>query len=433
VSFRRLIVTMAFFASYLAFADAPPPPIPDTPAGRMLTMWLDTFNSRDRGQIEAFDSEHAPKLPIDAAMRILEDTGGFDVIEIEKSEETRVIFRAKWKSGSSEDIGTLALKEQDPAVIAELWFQTVPPGAKWEDLKMDVASQARVIAGAIKALDQSYVFPDVVKRMEIALRTREKQGAYNGIVTGDAFARRLTDDLRDVSHDKHLGVRFSQVVVSEGEPRGRPPKPDRAPRDRLATLNCGFERAEHLPPNIGYLKFNFFADPKTCGSTAVAAMNFLGDSEAIIFDLRDNHGGDPGMVAFIASYLFSERTHLTDFYERPTNSTTQSWTSPYVPGKSLATTKVFVLTSKRTFSGGEEFCYDLKNLKRATLIGEATGGGAHLVGPHRIDDRFSIDVPFGRPINPISKTDWEGTGVVPDVTVPADDALTEALKHARSQ
>jgi hypothetical protein len=433
VSFRLLIVLIAFLGSDPAFPDVPLVPIPDTPAGHMLAMWLEAFNSGDRARLEAFDSAHVPKLTIDAAMRILADTGGFVVVEIEKSEKARVIFRAKWKSGPSEDIGTLALEEQDPAIIAELWFQTVPPGAKWEDVKMDAASRARVMAGAIKALDQSYVFPDVAKRMEVALRTREKQGAYNSIVTGDAFARRLTDDLRDVSHDKHLGVRFSQVVQPEEVPPGGPPKPDPAARERLASQNCGFEEAEHLPPNIGYLKFNFFADPDICGSTAVAAMNFLGDSQVVIFDLRDNHGGDPGMVAFIASYLFSERTHLTDIYDRPKNSTVQSWTSPYVPGKSLAAAKVFVLTSRGTFSGAEEFCYDLKNLKRATLIGEATGGGAHLVGPHRIDEHFSIYVPFGRAINPISKTDWEGTGVEPDVQVPADEALTEALRRARSQ
>jgi retinol-binding protein 3 len=433
VSPRPYLVLLAGLLYVTASADTKTAAIPDTPAGHMLSMWLEAFNTGDRARMEAFASAHAPTLPIEGGMRIFADTGGFDIVEIEKSEETRVIFRAKWKTGSAEDIGTLALKEQDPAVIAALWFQTVPSGANWEDVHLDAASRGRVIDAAIKALDESYVFPDVAKRMDSTLRTRQKEGAYNSIVGGQAFAAKLTDDLRDVSHDKHLRVRFSPVVLPEGEPPGRPRKPDPTTRERLATQNCGFEKAEHLPPNIGYLKFNFFADSDLCGSTAVAAMNFLGDSQVVIFDLRDNHGGDPGMVAFIASYLFSERTHLTDIYDRPKNTTVQSWTSPYVPGKSLAAAKVFVLTSKSTFSGGEEFCYDLKNLKRATLIGEATGGGAHLVGPHRIDDHFSIDVPFGRAINPISKTDWEGTGVVPDVPVPADEALTEALKRARSQ
>jgi hypothetical protein len=395
-------------------------------------MWLDAFDSGDPARFEAFHAAHAPMLKTDDAMRIQADTGGFDLLGIEKSEVSEVVFRVKAKNGTTEDIGTIALKDGNPAVIGGFALLIVTPGAKWEEVNLDATSRARVIDGATKALEELYVFPDVAKRMASTLRTRQKEGAYTGVGGGLAFSIKLTEDLREVSHDKHLRVRFSPVVLPEQE-LGQPPKPDPTTRERLAAQNCGFLKAEHLPPNIGYLKFNFFADSDICGSTAAAAMNFLGDSEVIIFDLRDNGGGDPGMVAFIASYLFEERTHLTDIYDRPKNSTVQSWTAPYVPGKTLAAAKVFVLTSNRTFSGAEEFCYDLKNLKRATLIGEATGGGAHLVRPHRIDDHFAIDVPFGRAINPISKTDWEGTGVVPDVPVPADEALTEALKRARSQ
>jgi retinol-binding protein 3 len=89
-----------------------------------------------------------------------------------------------------------------------------------------------------------------------------------------------------------------------------------------------------------------------------------------------------------------------------------------------------VLTSDRTFLGAEEFSYDLKMLKRATLVGETTAGAAHMVGPHRIDDHFMILVPYARSINPISKTDWEGRGVEPDVNVDAADALATAEKLA---
>lgn len=174
-------------------------------------------------------------------------------------------------------------------------------------------------------------------------------------------------------------------------------------------------------------------DPGICGPTVVAAMNFLGNVDAIIFDLRDNGGGDPKMIALIASYLFDEVTHLNDLYNRKEDSTTQFWTLPYVPGKRLTGKPAFVLTSHGTFSGGEEFTYDLKELKRATVIGETTGGGAHPVSGHRIDDHFMIGVPFARAINPVSKTNWEGTGVEPDVKVPADTALEVARKMAAEQ
>jgi C-terminal processing protease CtpA/Prc len=181
------------------------------------------------------------------------------------------------------------------------------------------------------------------------------------------------------------------------------------------------------------LKFNAFLDPAVCGSTAVAAMNFLGNVDAIIFDLRHNGGGDPKMIAFISTYLFDEPTHLNDLYDRKKDSRTQYWTLPYVPGKRLPGKPVFVLTSKRTFSGAEEFSYDLKNLKRATIIGETTGGGAHPVSGHRVDDHFRIGVPFAKAVNPISKTNREGTGVEPDVKVPADEALDVAKKMAAEQ
>ena len=130
--------------------------------------------------------------------------------------------------------------------------------------------------------------------------------------------------------------------------------------------------------------------------------------------------------------LFDEPTHLDDIYDRGQNSTEQLWTFPYIPGKKLTGKAVYVLTSNRTFSAGEEFSYDLKSLSRATVVGEATGGGAHLVAPHRIDDHFFIRLPFGRFINPITRTDWEGTGVEPDIKVAAPDALDEALKCIRN-
>ena len=117
--------------------------------------------------------------------------------------------------------------------------------------------------------------------------------------------------------------------------------------------------------------------------------------------VHGNGGGAPKMVAFVCSYLFSQRTHLNDLWTRRTNSTEEFWTSPEVPGKKLPDDKpVFVLTSKRSFSGAEEFTYNLKNLKRATIVGETTGGGAHPVSGQRIDEHFIIGVPFARAINP---------------------------------
>ena len=140
------------------------------------------------------------------------------------------------------------------------------------------------------------------------------------------------------------------------------------------------------------------------------------------------------MIQLITSYLYGpERIHLNNFYHRLADETSQTWTLPYVPGKRRPDIDVYVLTSQSTFSAAEEFTYNLKNLERATIIGETTGGGAHPGGTHPATDRFTVWVPTGRAINPISKTNWEGTGVEPDIEVPASEALLEAQIKAISK
>jgi C-terminal processing protease CtpA/Prc len=198
----------------------------------------------------------------------------------------------------------------------------------------------------------------------------------------------------------------------------------------LEHQNCAFSKLEILNHNIGYIRFDAFLPPEFCGPTAVAAMNFLAHTDALIFDLRENHGGDPEMVDFIVSYLFSQPTHINDLTNRHDNETHQFWTLPWVSGPRLVDQPVYVLTSHETFSGGEEFVFDLKTQKRATIVGEATGGGAHPVRGMPAGDHFVMRVPFGRPINPVTKGDWEGKGVEPDVQASAADALVTAEKLA---
>jgi hypothetical protein len=331
-------------------------------------------------------------------------------------------------------MGKFVLKDAQPPQVSSFSLRAIPPGLTAADMnmKMDAEARTRVIDGIIAKLNDHYVFPETAKKMETMLRSRQKNGDYDSIADANTFASTLTDHLREVSHDKHLGVNFMPKSPQAANP-GPNPEAEARMRARIESDNCAFEKAERLPSNIGYLKFNAFLDPSLCGPTATAAMNFLSNVDAIIFDLRGNGGGDPKMIAYISTYLFKDATHLNDIYNRKQDSTTQYWTLPYVPGKRLIDKPAFVLTSKRTFSGAEEFSYNLKNLKRATIIGETTGGGAHPVSGQRVDDHFMIGVPFARAVNPISKTNWEGTGVEPDVKVPADQALEVALKMASEQ
>ncbi|MEW6051208.1 MAG: S41 family peptidase [Candidatus Zixiibacteriota bacterium] len=190
-------------------------------------------------------------------------------------------------------------------------------------------------------------------------------------------------------------------------------------------------KLERLPGNIGYLDLRQFVGAEFAGQTAVNAMGFLANTDAIIFDLRQNGGGDPSMIQLLTSYLLKEPTHLNSFYIRQTDSIAQFWSAAWVPGQRLEKADVYVLTSSFTFSGAEEFTYNLKNLKRATIIGETTGGGAHPVEEHFFPSlHFGARIPFGRAINPISGTNWEGTGVKPDIEIPADKALVVAQQTA---
>jgi len=296
------------------------------------------------------------------------------------------------------------------------------------DLTIDAATRTQVIDTMLKRLNDAYVFPEVAKKMEQSIRERVDKKEFDQITSAKEFAQKLTNDLQAISNDKHLRVRYSYQPLPERGPQREPTAEEREQRRReLTWMNHGFAKVERLPGNIGYLEFFNFMDEVLGADTVAAAMNFINGTDALIIDMRNNGGGNPAMVALVCSYLFSpEPVHLNDLYWREGNRTEEFWTKKEVAGKRYLNKDVYVLTSKRTFSGAEEFTYNLKNLKRATIVGETTGGGAHPGGGFRINEHFGMFVPMGRAINPITKSNWEGTGVTPDVSVPADQALLTA-------
>ena len=293
------------------------------------------------------------------------------------------------------------------------------------------AEKSEVIDSVSRLLNDNYVFPEVAKEMTKLIAINHKTGNYKSLNDPMAFGDQLTDDLQSVSHDKHLRVRFAPEQIAEMKAMDENEGDDSAiPEEWLRQMksnNFGFKEVKILDGNIGYLDLRSFSNPEYAGETATAAMNFLSNANALIIDLRNNGGGSPAMIQLITSYLYgSEPVHLNNFYYRPTNENTQTWTLPFVPGLRRPDMDVYVLTSSRTFSAAEEFSYNLRNLERATLIGETTGGGAHPGGTQIATDRFTVWVPTGRAINPISNTNWEGTGVKPHIDVPASEALSVA-------
>lgn len=293
---------------------------------------------------------------------------------------------------------------------------------------MDTQKQTQVIHRIIDTINENYVFADVAKKMGEHLLKQLKKGAYKKISDPKEFARVLTNDLRDICHDLHLGVDYYAEP-----PRQRPGAPDDPEeiRRQLSYSNFDFETVQRLAGNVGFLKLNSFMGAEYGGTTAVAAMNFLANCDALIIDLRQNRGGQPSMIQLINSYFFESPVHLNSFYIRKGDKTQQFWTQAHVQGKRMTDVDIYVLTGNRTFSGAEEFTYNLKNLKRGTIIGETTGGGAHPMKSHYFEDlQFGIRVPYGRAVNPISGTNWEGTGVKPDIEVPQEEAFDTAYKLA---
>lgn len=302
------------------------------------------------------------------------------------------------------------------------------------DMQLDAAARKEVIDTLVKRLNEAYVFPDVAAKMEQSLRANS--AAYEQMTSARQFAEKLTTDLQAVSHDKHLRVRYSFESIPVRPSGPSEPTADEMERARreLGRINYGFERVERLPGNIGYIDLRGFTPTQIGGDeTVAAAFNFLANTDALIIDLRQNGGGDPSRVALICSYLFGpERVHLNDLHWREGKGERieEYWTRKEVAGKRYEGKDVYVLTSNYTFSGAEEFSNNLKTLKRATIVGETTGGGANPGGGNRLGEHFMAFIPIGRAVNPITKTNWEGTGVEPDVKVPANQALHVAQLNA---
>jgi hypothetical protein len=290
-----------------------------------------------------------------------------------------------------------------------------------------------IIQNIIQLTREKYVYPEIGAKIAHQIQTKLQAGEYDDVADESELALQLTSDLRAISHDNHWNVIYDpQGAPDQVDPEN---EADQERRERYLKMsrktNHGFERVERLKGNIGYIELRRFEPSEHAGETAVAAMNFVAHCDALIFDIRQNHGGYPSMVQLVTSYLYDpEPRHINTFYYRPTDDTQQFWTFPHVPGKRRPDVPVYVLTSNATGSGAEEFAYNLKHMERATLIGETTVGAAHPVTKEVVCQDFAVRLPYGRPINPVTGSNWEGTGVEPHILVPAEHALKTAHLHA---
>lgn len=291
-----------------------------------------------------------------------------------------------------------------------------------------------IIASVKTNLEESYVDLDVSKKIIIALDKNLKSNKYKKITSPTEFSKIITEDLQNISKDLHLKVQFEpkriaqeKNVVSEEMQL----EMEKKKAMQMAEINYGFTEAKILDGNIGYLNLRLFADVKYAEETATATMNFLSNTNAIIIDLRTNGGGVPNMMQLLSSYFFDETpVLLSDFYERKTNTKTQLFSLANVNGKRSTNKPIYILTSKQTFSAAEAFAYTLKNLNKAIIVGEVTKGGANRTKRINLNDSFTISMPYIQSIHPITKTNWEGKGVQPNIETDEKEAFIFAYIDA---
>ncbi|MGW3818359.1 S41 family peptidase [Streptomyces sp. NPDC005046] len=282
---------------------------------------------------------------------------------------------------------------------------------------------APVIDETARLLTEHYVFPETAEQLAGLLRQRLAEGAYD-VDSAEELGRLVTADLQSVNGDRHLRLAYhaEQVPPEQGAAALA------AMRRNFDTSLGGAPRVELLEGGVAVMELAPALFPLEWAAEPLgAALTLASSARALILDLRANLGGDPDTVAFVCSYLLDERTHLNTMYWREGERSEQSWSLPHVPGARFGGTKpLYVLCSDRTFSGAEELAYDLQQLGRAVVVGERTGGGAHPRDGWTVHPHLEATIPVGRSVNPVSGTNWEGTGVHPDIACAAADSLDRA-------
>lgn len=404
------------------------PLVLDGAAAKQFAAWLAAFNKEDKAALRAYHDQFFPykawpEMSVEQEYALSVETAGFEVKEVETATPTTysalIMDRAThFFAGALMQVETAA-----PYRVVSFDLRPVDKPAKYREAErpLDATRRSQLLNALTRAIDANYVFPEVGTRMIAAVREHAKRGDYDKITDCTRFAELLTEQLQAISHDKHLRLMY-------GEPKPpHPPKPD------PNALGFGFGKIERLPGNIAYVVIHGLGPVDGVRAKVVEFMGRVADADALILDLRDNTGGDPRTQALISSFFFDDKpVHLLDFVARDGTSKPLS-TTPDVGKRFGGQKPVYVLTSHDTISGGEAIAYDLQTHKRATVVGEITAGAANPAGGHTLDDWFVLAVPGAHPVNPITKTNWEGVGVKPDVPTKADAAFDEALRRVKRE
>lgn len=300
-----------------------------------------------------------------------------------------------------------------------------------QDASLTSEYKEQAIQRLNELMNERYVFPDVAMATAEHLLQQFEAGHFEQFEDDKSFAEALTESVQSINKDKHMRIWPNPVYEAP------PNTPEHKIEDQLARMNrsrrgnYGFSTVQVLEGNVGYLDLRGFAGLENGKAHADAAMKLLGRTDAVIFDLRKNGGGSPRMVQYLCSFFFDEKVHLNSLYWRDGDRTEEFWTLDEVGGDRMPDVPLFVITSNGTFSGAEEFSYNMQTRERATLIGETTGGGANPGGTVPINENLRVFIPVGRAINPVTKTNWEGVGVVPEIKANPEEVYDKTLALAQ--
>ncbi|MBI3049612.1 MAG: S41 family peptidase [Acidobacteria bacterium] len=308
-----------------------------------------------------------------------------------------------------------------------VWWHTgtllFAQGSAASSVALSVGVIRRAVAEIAAIVEREYVDAAAAARIASVLRQRLQEGAYTAAASPDTLAAQLNRDLLSESQDRHLWVATARPLPVQATDTS-------AREEAVRRTNGGVQRVEVLPGNVGYLNLTVFWRLEEARDAVGEAMRLLRRADALIIDMRENGGGSPETVALLAGYLIDEPgAPLFDIVSRSGERTTYATPRPGVPERD-ARRPVYVLTAARTFSGGEGFAYLLQERARAQVIGERTAGAANAGQPYRVNAWLEVTVPNGRVEAAITRRSWEGSGVTPDVTVSASDALR--IAHARA-
>ncbi len=313
-------------------------------------------------------------------------------------------------------------------------FVSVQNAEAQEKRVLKTEEKNTIITSIKMHLMESYVDLSLSKKMVHELDKNFESDKYKKITSPAEFAKIISEDIQGISNDLHLKVRFEPERIAEEKrtiSEETKLETEKKVALQMSEINYGFAETKILDGNIGYLNLRLFADIKYAEETAASAMNFLSNTNAIIIDLRSNAGGVSNMMQLLSSYFFDETpVLLSDFYERKTDTKTQLYSLATISGKRSTNKPIYILTSKHTFSAAEAFAYTLQNFDKAVLVGELTKGGANRTKRINLNDEFTMSVPYIQAVHPITKTNWEGKGVHPNIETNEKEAFVRAYIEA---